>query len=430
MARKHRPTGKVHVPEALRARLHQQLGPEANALLLALDSASPVSIRLNPAKPISLEGAAVPWCSNGRYLPERPLFTLDPLFHAGCYYVQEASSMLLEQAFLASGLAGKDIAALDLCAAPGGKSTHLSALLSPGSLLVSNEVDRRRQPALLENLWKWGREGHVKTGDTPEHFAALGPVFDLVVVDAPCSGEGMMRKDPFARQQWSPRLVEQCAITQANILQHAWEVLRPGGVLIYSTCTWSEAEDDASVDLLIREHDAKVLPLPDLTAHGLLRTRTGVVAFPHRMQGEGFFIAALRKPGAAAITTEPVNGWQELEQDGVVHRFAAQWAETVGRIARGVRTLAVGTPCSASRDGKWVPHAASAYLGRPIDGAADLDLDKEQALTFLRGEVLRADTPSGQMRRVTHLGHGIGFVRGAGNRWNNLLPAAWRIRMR
>jgi 16S rRNA C967 or C1407 C5-methylase (RsmB/RsmF family) len=431
MARKHRPSGIVPVPEALRARLHQQLGPEADDLLLALDGPSPVSIRLNPAKSIAFAGTAIPWCSNGRYLAERPVFTLDPLFHAGCYYVQEASSMLLEQAFLASGLSGKDLAALDLCAAPGGKSTHLAALLSPGSLLVSNEVDRRRQPALLENLWKWGREGHVITGDTPERSAALGPLFDLVLVDAPCSGEGMMRKDPFARQQWSPRLVEQCAITQANILHHAWEALRPGGVLIYSTCTWSEAEDDAAVALLLQEHDAEVVPLPDLTAHGLLRTRHGLVAYPHRVQGEGFFIAALRKPGTASVPTEHVSGWQELEHDGVVHRIPAQWADTVGCIARNVRTLSAGTPWhSAGPDGRHVPHAASAYLGRPIEGAADLELDREQALTFLRGEALRADAPSGQWRRVTHLGHGLGFVRGAGNRWNNQLPSPWRIRMR
>ncbi|MCC7502985.1 MAG: hypothetical protein IT229_10675, partial [Flavobacteriales bacterium] len=214
MSRKHRPSGSVPVPDALRERLFLQFGTEAAELLAALDTASPVSIRLNPDKAGGPEGLPVPWCDTGRYLLERPVFTLDPLFHAGCYYVQEASSMLLEQAFLASGLAGKHIAAVDLCAAPGGKSTHLAALLSPGSLLVSNEVDRRRQKALLENLWKWGREGHVITGDTPERFAALGPMFDLVVVDAPCSGEGMFRKNEEARYHWSEAHVLGCALRQ------------------------------------------------------------------------------------------------------------------------------------------------------------------------------------------------------------------------
>lgn len=431
MARKHRPSGLVPVPDALRERLFLQFGPEAEQLLAALDTASPISIRLNPGKAGGPEGLPVPWCATGRYLSERPVFTLDPLFHAGCYYVQEASSMLLEQAFLASGLAGKTIAAVDLCAAPGGKSTHLATLLSPTSLLVSNEVDRRRQKALLENLWKWGREGHVITGDTPERFAGLGPLFDLVVVDAPCSGEGMMRKDPFARQQWSPALVKQCANTQRDILRHAWDMLKPGGVLIYSTCTWAEEEDDGSLARLVNEEKAEPIVLPALAETGLHRTNFGLLALPHLVSGEGFFIGAIRKPG---VRSEPVStsaGMEEIVHADTLHHVPSAWASTVRLLANGLRVLSAGTPISsAGPDGGPLPHAASAYLNKPLVGVEDLEVDLPQALTFLRGEVLRDGAPSGQYRRITHQGFGLGFVRGAGNRWNNLLPAEWRIRMR
>ncbi len=428
MARTHAP---VPVPDALQQRLRAQLGAETDALLAALDTPSPVSIRLNPAKPAELGGTPIPWCATGRYLAERPVFTLDPLLHAGCYYVQEASSMLLEQAFLASGLAGRDIAALDLCAAPGGKSTHLAALLSPGSWLVSNEVDRKRRPALMENLWKWGRPGHTITGDVPERFASLGPLFDLIVVDAPCSGEGMMRKDPFARQQWSPKLVEQCALTQRTILDAAWAALEPGGVLIYSTCTWSEAEDDGALQHLITL-GAEPLPLPDLSVFGALLTRHGTVAFPHRVNGEGFFIGMVRKPGEHKPRGGAPSGAPDtFLHQGVLHRIQPAWAKELALLVANVHTVAAGTPWRITLpDGRTAPHEAAAYAGA-VEGIADLPLDRAQALSFLRGEALRlGEAPSGTWRRVTHAGHGLGFVRGAGNRWNNLLPAAWRIRMR
>lgn len=426
-----RTTAPVPVPEALQQRLRTQLGAEAEALIDALDGPSPVSIRINPARPAEIGGTPIPWCATGRYLAERPVFTLDPLLHAGCYYVQEASSMLLEQAFLASGLAWHDIAALDLCAAPGGKSTHLATLLGPGSWLVSNEVDRKRRPALMENLWKWGRLGHTITGDGPERFAALGPLFDLVVVDAPCSGEGMMRKDPFARQQWSPKLVEQCALTQRTILDAAWAALEPGGVLIYSTCTWSEAEDDGALEHLITL-GAEPLPLPDLAAFGVLRTRHGAVAFPHRVNGEGFFIGPVRKPGERRQRGGAPSGASDtFLHQGALHRIHPAWAKELALLATNVHTVAAGTPWRITLpDGREGPHEAAAYTGA-IEGITDLPLDHGQALSYLRGEALRlGEAPSGTCRRVTYGGHGLGFVRGAGNRWNNLLPAGWRIRMR
>jgi 16S rRNA C967 or C1407 C5-methylase (RsmB/RsmF family) len=184
---------------------------------------------------------------NAYYTDGRPSFTFDPLFHAGAYYVQEASSMFLEQALIACGLANADIIALDLCAAPGGKSTHLLSILGDDALLVSNEVVRPRAKILCDNITKWGRPNVCVTGSDTALFAGLPEFFDLVVVDAPCSGEGLFRKDADAMSHWSEEAVQQCAIRQSGILEHAWATLRPGGHLIYSTCTYNRSENEQQV---------------------------------------------------------------------------------------------------------------------------------------------------------------------------------------
>lgn len=251
------------LPDGLVRRLSADLGNEAPLLLAALDTPPPTSIRLNPRKPGGPSGALVPWCSTGRFLDERPLFTVDPLLHAGAYYVQEAGSMLVERAVVAAGLIGADATALDLCAAPGGKSTHLLSLLGPGALVVCNEVDARRHAVLQENIWKWGAPNACITRLPAETFGTL-PHFDLVLVDAPCSGEGLMRREPVARSQWSPELVRRCSTVQAGLLEHAWNALRPGGALIYSTCTWADEEDEGLLKSFLRRHEAEVLAIDPL----------------------------------------------------------------------------------------------------------------------------------------------------------------------
>ncbi len=268
----------------------------------------------------------VPWCTSGYYLKERPLFTLDPLLHAGAYYVQEASSMFLEQVMRQYVNAGP-VAMLDLCAAPGGKSTHARALLPEGSLLVSNEVMKVRSQILAENLTKWGHPDVVVTRSDPADFAALEEVFDVVLTDVPCSGEGMFRKDEGAISDWSLENVELCSQRQRRILADVWPALKPGGLLIYSTCTYNLKEDEANVEWICRQLGAEVLPLevhPDWGITGSLphqadglphqtdglacsspATSLSVARFlPHRTRGEGLFMAALRKHGGNASAEE------------------------------------------------------------------------------------------------------------------------------
>lgn len=390
-------------------------------------------------------GTAVPWCTTGRYLAERPVFTLDPFLHAGCYYVQEAASMLLEQAVIAGGPWDADTIALDLCAAPGGKSTHLAALLPAEALLICNEPVKPRQAALQENLWKWGRTGTVITGDRPEAFAPLGAFADLIVVDAPCSGEGMFRKEPFARAQWTDGLVEQCARQQADILRTAWALLRPRGTLIYSTCTWEERENEEQVERLV--HDGGLfLPLALDAVWGVVAGGAGYRCYPHRLQGEGFFLAAVRKPGersgrapAGAVAPLPaeVAGWCATPalfttgvHQGLHHVHQARWDAHVQALMRTVRVLAPGTPLAEPKGHELRPHAAWALAQElRADAFPALELDKADALRYLRGEALNAEGAEG-VSRVEHAGHTLGWVHGAGRRWNNRWPAPWRIRMR
>ena len=217
-------------------------------LVTSLNSEQPVSIRLNPMKPFAFRFGerAVPWCGSGFYLQGRPTFTFDPLFHAGCYYVQEASSMFVEQA-LRRYVGKEPVVMLDLCAAPGGKSTHLRSLLPEDSLLVANEVIRNRSQILAENLTKWGHPDVVVSNSDPSDFARLEEFFDVILTDVPCSGEGMFRKDPVAVSEWSPENVEICWQRQRRIISDIWPCLKPGGILIYSTCTYNTKENEDKI---------------------------------------------------------------------------------------------------------------------------------------------------------------------------------------
>jgi len=450
MGRKRYPLSVAPAPPlALPPHVAGLLGEEADALLEALRQPSPVSIRRNPAKPADTAGEPVPWCLHGRYLEQRPVFTLDPLLHAGAYYVQEAASMLLEQALTACGPLPPNAVALDLCAAPGGKATHLAGWLPPDALLIANEPVRQRQGALAENIWKWGRADVVLTGAEPQALAPLGAFCHLVVVDAPCSGEGMFRKDPHARSQWGPNLVATCAARQNTILEHAWEVLLPGGHLIYSTCTWETVENEDQVQRLV-DRGAEYVPVPVDPAWGVVASGPGLRCYPHRMRGEGFFLAALRKPGDQGAEAAYVKGkragselqplaqgwlnepsrWAGIQGQEVLHALDHRWLRLVETLAVHLPMLNPGLPVAMRKGGKWLPHPALALsTALRADAFTVLDLPLEEALRYLRGEALPASGAEGTAL-VRFKGLGLGWVNGAGNRWNNLWPAPWRIRMR
>ena len=284
-------------PQQFLDRAKELTGSEYDKFINSLSEPSPVSIRMNPCKAIEefSKEEKVPWSKDGKYLFERPSFTFDPLFHAGCYYVQDASSQFLEQPFLQiKKIVKSPCKILDLCAAPGGKSTHLLSLMNSDDLLVSNEIVPARNTILRQNIIKWGCANVLVTQNEPSVFGRLKGFFDVVVVDAPCSGEGLFRKDANAIDEWSPENVNRCSIRQKEILSDAYETLAPGGFLIYSTCTFEEEENDSQINFLIQKYGMKKINIENIY-EGVKANLNGLSFFPHRIRGEGFYISLLQK---------------------------------------------------------------------------------------------------------------------------------------
>lgn len=458
------------LPIEFSAEIGQLLGPEEGESLLRTltESQPPTSIRLNEARPEACPEwsslPAVPWCRTGRYLPERPSFTFDPRLHAGAYYVQEASSMFVEQA-VRQHLSDEPVVALDLCAAPGGKSTLLRSLLPEGSLLVANEIVRTRAQILAENLTKWGHPDVVVTQNAPADFTPLGALFDLILTDVPCSGEGMFRKDPASVEEWSTANVQQCSQRQRAILQDIWPCLKPGGLLIYSTCTYNLQEDEENVRWMAEELGADILPLEvadewHITGN-LLPEGADFPVFrflPHRTQGEGFFLAVLRKPaapsegyrrpksGKKAAPAKPL--WSKAQEatlcswlrepqhyrlllmGSLITAVPAPYADLCRLLMERLHVLQAGVALAEPKGKDLVPcHALSLSTALRPDAFPRVELTYEQAISYLRREAIFV--PSGGSKGyllVAFYSLPLGFVKNLGSRANNLYPNEWRIR--
>ena len=368
-----------------------------NRFLGAFDEEAPTSIRINPRK-ISQKNnrpsvTPVPWCAEGCYLEDRPQFTFDPFFHAGCYYVQEAASMFVThvvRSLLPSCFPTGPIEALDMCAAPGGKSTALRTVLPEGSLLVSNEPIPTRAQILLENITKWGWSDSIVTNNYPRDFRKAKTTFDLILCDVPCSGEGMFRRDPATINEWSLQNVEKCWRLQREIVADAWECLTPGGILIYSTCTFNTKENEENVRWIMENYDAEILEIPtdpswNITGSLLSGFDAPVYRFiPGITQSEGLFMAVFKKRGVRNVPRQ--KNLQKIQ---------------------GLKNISLDIPQSTFH----------------------VELSYSEALKYLRGEalILPADTPRGIVN-VTYRGITLGPVKNIGNRANNLYPKAWRIK--
>jgi 16S rRNA C967 or C1407 C5-methylase (RsmB/RsmF family)/NOL1/NOP2/fmu family ribosome biogenesis protein len=414
------------------------------------------SIRLNPHKLLhetvfsfSLANK-VPWNSNGYYLPERPSFTFDPLLHAGLYYVQEASSMFLEQAIKQTTNLSGSLKVLDLCAAPGGKSTLIQSIISKESLLVSNEVIKARAVVLEENMAKWGAENVVVTNNDPVHFARLAGFFDIMVVDAPCSGSGLFRKDPDAIQQWSEGAVQLCCQRQQRIIADAWPTLKENGVLIYSTCSYSKEENEDIMKWLAKEFHVEVekLNLPD--DWGIIESGGGYRFYPDKVKGEGFFIAAIRKKEATpGLGAGPRRGQQEnlTRQELALVKPWLKEGTSIELVKQGDMVLAlpfltfhqlpvlqaalyikkagvmVGKPVFK----ELVPHHELALSNLANTALPRINVNFEEAIRYLRKDELALSGLSKGWAIVTYKNYSLGWVKVLPNRTNNYYPASWRI---
>lgn len=448
----------MNLPDKFIRNIREQLGDEAQQLIDALNAEPLTSIRLNEDKlqDIDLDemlagASVVPWSMDGYYLANRPQFTLDPLFHAGCYYVQEASSMFLQQAL--EQFVNPQSVVLDMCAAPGGKSTLISEYLGQDGLLVSNEVVRQRVFILSENIQKWGNGNTIVTHNSAADFGNKLPnLFDAILVDAPCSGEGMFRKDEEARTQWSDKLVEQCANRQRQIVEDLWDSLKPGGILIYSTCTFNKHENEEIALWISEQLGATILPIDIDKSWGIVDAGIGYHFYPHRTQGEGLYMCVLQKDeqhfspfkirqektknqqqimGRSELNTwlKHPEHWAMHLEDRFINAYPAKYAELIELLSHKLICISIGIGLAEIKGTRLAPQHSLA-MAKDFNPAPfqHKDVDLQTALSFLRSEALTLqDMPIGIIL-ITYKNIPLGFVKNIGNHSNNLYPNEWRIR--
>ncbi|MDO9635098.1 MAG: SAM-dependent methyltransferase [Paludibacter sp.] len=440
----------MELPELFILRTKSLLGDAYPDFEQALQVTSPVSVRVNnKLRTYMPSDQKVPWCKAGYYLDQRPLFTADPLLHAGVYYVQEASSMFLQH--VVEEFFGEVETVLDLCAAPGGKSTLISEALHDDALLVSNELVRSRAMILAENVIKWGNPNVVVTNNQPDAFKQLPAFFDAVVVDAPCSGEGMFRKNPDSIGEWSLQNVIQCAIRQKNILQEVWDTLKPGGILVYSTCTYNREENEDNVAWICENLGAVRLKIDLKDLHGVVESDFGYRFYPHRIEGEGFFISVMRKDvdfsnhpkykqekGMSGINRSQdfiakirnAHDYAIIETDQFITAYPLNQLSRMMTLKKKLNCVVNGV-FLAELKGKDVIPAHQFALSKILDtaGVNQFELDYKTAIAFLKREnIYLPDAPLGYVL-VTFQQQALGWVKNLGKRCNNLYPQYWRIRM-
>jgi len=444
----------VKLPQELLNSLRAAKGFDEKAFVAVHEETARItSIRWNPFKPAEPEfktGAKVPWCDNGVYLEERPSFTFDPLFHAGCYYVQEAGSMFLHHALKNSANLKNDLLVLDLCAAPGGKSTLISDLISGNSVLISNEVIKPRAEVLSQNLGKWGTCNNAVTNSDPMAFSKLEAVFDVIVADVPCSGSGLFRKQPDAVNEWSVDNVNLCCTRQKRILGDAMNCLKENGVLIYSTCSYSLEEDEQIVEWLIKEMNMELVSLPIDASWGITDTGLGYRFYPYLTKSEGFFCAVLRKTAHGAEHRQYKTKYSLLEKpkpkelaavlpylkdkdNKVVMKFKDEFKllnplllDLFNRLGKDLYFKKLGTAMGELKHSDFLPDhelALSIYLGDKLNRC---ELSKLQALAFLKKENFEIEAPKG-LCLMTYKSFGLGWVKVLDKRINNYLPKDYRI---
>ena len=445
----------VQLPEVLLESLRGIKGFDKEAFeKIHISGEQITSIRLNPSKPVSqfpnfpIPNSKIPWSEFGYYLEARPSFTFDPLFHAGCYYVQEASSMFLEQALKQTLDLSKPLKLLDLCAAPGGKSTHIHSLISKDSLLVSNEVIRSRANILKDNIVKWGCENVLVTNNDPKDFSRLENYFDVIVVDAPCSGSGLFRRDANAINEWSENNVQLCSQRQQRILADVWPALKKGGILIYSTCSYSKEENEDIVNWLMNEFAIDYSPLTIQPGWGIVDTGKGYRFWPSHLQGEGLFMACFQKnegkpEGSFKIKNRPeqatrkemelIERWVRKNSNSFIRHMNTVYAwpgklindfsfllEKLHVIYSGILT---GT---LVRD-KLVPDHALAMSDLPADSMNRIELDLQQSIRYLQRKDITIVPEMKGWQLVIYQGHSLGWINVLTNRVNNYYPKELRI---
>ena len=447
-----------NLPPQLLRDLQGIQGFEQAAFIKAHEQVNQVtSIRLNPAKPLHdnhfKDACIVPWCSSGRYLPQRPSFTLDPVFHGGAYYVQEASSMFLDHAVKQLYQQDQPKHVLDLCGAPGGKSTLLAAAL-PHSFIVSNEVIKTRVSVLAENISKWGSDHVVVTNNDPKDFVRLPAFFDLMVVDAPCSGSGLFRKDPNAINEWSEQNVQMCSMRQQRILSDVIPSLRNNGYLIYSTCSYSKQENENICDWIIDTFNLASVEIKTPKEWGIVKSTSDIHAaigyrfYPDKINGEGFFIACFKQENTVEEYYAPGNKLsiiakkeQEILSDWIhepksyvlfdqkenIVAIPAQWAEAFAIVQKNLGVRKSGVAIGTFKGKDLIPHHEFALSQLAHTNVPFIELEKGDALKYLKRQDLNISIDKKGWTLMRHQGINLGWAKVLPTRVNNYYPTNWRI---
>jgi 16S rRNA C967 or C1407 C5-methylase (RsmB/RsmF family)/NOL1/NOP2/fmu family ribosome biogenesis protein len=445
----------VQLPPLFRSRILKQLDSESDVFFDSFKQRVPVSVRLNPAKYIAIPQSweAIPWHPQGYYLPHRPNFTSDPLFHAGTYYVQEASSMFLYQVLTQVTNLEHPLKVLDLCAAPGGKSTLIHSLLNDQSFLLVNEVIRSRMQPLKQNLNKWGNPNLIISNNDPADFEFLKGYFDVVVVDAPCSGEGMFRKDEKAMAEWNPEQVLVCASRQNRILDRAATLVKKGGFLVYSTCTFANEENEEQVMRLIDKGKWESILIDIQPEWGITRTTINEVIgyrfYPHKVKGEGLFMACIQKTEddkyeevigkklsyLPARQVKAVNHWLANPSQfnfvlgkEQIYAIPAFITDIYARLSNRLSIVQCGFPLGKLAGDNLIPTHELALSNTLNHSTPCVELDLSNALLYLKKGSLKPDYtwPKG-WATANYLGKRLGWIKVMPNRINNYYPTEWRI---
>lgn len=431
---------EIALPAAFRTYYSEVFGEnELEELENALRRPLSGSIRINPIKLPNLQLRAIPWCPRGYYTDQDITYGADPLWYAGAYYAQEPASMIVAQYFIQHHL--KPQRALDLCAAPGGKSTLLRSYLPKECTLISNEPDSSRARILNENITRWGCDETIVISGFPNQINASGLGFDLILVDAPCSGEGMFRKEPQAISEWSENNVKQCRMRQEDILLEAWEMLGEEGVLIYSTCTYNESENEEILDHLGSLGSFEVLPLNFPTEWGIKSRKEGVYRFsPQHTESEGLTIFGIKKKSQGAKRKSNAKKsidknipplLQEIFTDQLQYLYCHEncWyylsplgQQQLAQLKR-VKILSGGVALGEQKGKDFIPNIAwilSPYLSHKLPFPT-FELNDEDVLRYLKKDSIIIDGARG-INIVTYKGVPLGAVKHLESRTNNLYP--------
>lgn len=445
-------------PESFIHKTQLLLSEEAEAFLKTLQGDAPVSVRFNSDKfPENHEwkkNEKVAWCNSAIYIERRPVFTLDPLIHAGAYYVQEASSMFLEQVFKNLSFENETLRVLDLCAAPGGKSTHLLSLLNDKSLLVSNEVIRSRLGVLTENLVKWGKPNFIVTNNDSEDFKKLNYQFDVVVVDAPCSGEGLFRKDKEAVNEWSEENVNLCVARQSRILEGIEEIIKPEGYLIYSTCTYEASENELQIQQLLKSGNFEHVEISIKEFAGIEKRKYGYQFYPHKIKGEGFYITCLKKVNhaeqswrvpkkhrllisdkkiSAQLSELLANSTNYLffQKQEVIVAFPKLFFDDLIFLSENLNLRYAGIETGKLSANEFIPShhlALSTIINK--EKFLQQNLSYDEAIAYLRRDELKLEKLEKEgWTLFCYEQIPLGWAKTLKNRINNYYPIDWRIRM-